>query len=301
MVRAAILISALALVVLIFETLGARARADDFDRYTNSVLGKVPMSEGAAAVEQLSLAELLKAKPVIAQESGCFVVLRTDEGNWAKIILRPSYRKHAEGEVPLLVIERYQCMRPGTESGRLSAGKQVYLFDGFRFNVDIGQVVPEGDGGDIAFQRDGSSGHVRAVGKVKMYLVTKPLVEVAAGAAGGPSAGPVVADDFAGRFHVVASGKWSGQLSLKVTNSGEVAGSYVSDQTGADYPVRGFVARPTHRIKFTVELPMAQQEFDGFLWTQGKNAIAGTMTLAGNTFGFVAVREGTELSPRLEK
>ena len=291
------------LCVLPYCTLGSSstASADDFDLYSNSVLAKLPSSDGATAVEQLTLAELLRPKPVLARENGYFIAVRTDEGNWAKLILKPSYRKHAEGEVPLVLIQRYQCMRPGTENGRLSAGKDVYLFDGFQFNLDVGQVVPDGGGGDIVFEREGSGGFLRPVGKAKMYVIQKPLVDSAGGAVNGPAAGPVLPTDFAGRFQIVANGKWSGQLTLTVSSSGEVNGSYVSEQTGADYPVKGFVARPPHHIKFTVELPMAQQEFDGFLWTQGKNAIAGTMSLAGNTFGFVAVRDGTELKPREEK
>jgi hypothetical protein len=265
------------------------------------VLGKVASSTDAAQVERIALSDLTKAKPVLPNENGCFVVVRTDDGNWAKLVLRYSFRKHAGGEVPLVLVQRFQCLRPGTESGRLAAGKDVYLFDGFRFNLDIGQVVPDGGGGDIEFRREGASGgFLQPVGKAKLYLVNKPLVE-APGGQNGPSAGPVVAEDFTGKFHLVANGKWSGQLTLKVTKSGDVSGSYVSDQTGADYPVKGFVARPTHHIKFTIELPMARQEFDGRLWTQGKNALAGTMSLGGSEFGFVAVREGAELIPKEEK
>lgn len=274
--------------------------ADDFELYTNSVLAKVASSPDAAQVERIALSDLFKAKPVLPGENGCFVVLRTDEGNWAKFVLRYSFRKQADGEVPIVLIQRYQCMRPGTESGRLAAGKDVYLFDGFRFNLDIGQIVPDGGGGDIEFHREGESGgFVQPVGKAKLYVVHKPLV-AAPKDQSGPTAGPVVAEDFAGKFHLMANGKWSGQLTLQVTKSGDVSGSYVSDQTGADYPVKGFVARPTHHIKFTIELPMARQEFDGRLWTQGKNALAGTMSLGGSEFGFVAVREGTELIPKDE-
>lgn len=274
------------------------ATADDFELYTNLVLGKVASSDGAAQVEKIALSDLFKAKPVLANENGCFVVVRTDEGNWAKLVLKYSFRKHADGEVPLVLIQRYQCLRPGTESGRLAAGKDAHLFDGFQFNLDIGQVVPEGGGGDIAFHRAGESGgFLKPIGKAKLYVINKPLVQ-APKDQNGPSVGPVVAEDFTGKFQLVANGKWSGQLTLQATKSGDVTGSYVSDQTGADYPVKGFVARPTHHIKFTVELPMARQEFDGRLWTQGKNALAGTMTLSGSEFGFVAVREGTELIPK---
>ena len=54
----------------------------------------------------------------------------------------------------------------------------------------------------------------------------------------------------------------------------------------------------THR---TVELPVARQEFDGYLWTRGKNAMAGVTTLAERPFGFVAIRAGSELIPKEEE
>jgi hypothetical protein len=278
----------------------APARGDEFDRYTGSVLVKVPASEGVTELDQIPFNQLLQTKSILGRDTGCFFVVRTDQGNWAKLVVSPSYRKHEDGEVPLVHVQRYQCMRPGSENGKLSAGKDVYVFDTFQFDLDIGQIVPPGGGGDIVFERAGSAGVVRPVGRAKLYLLSKPLVDSAPSGA-GPSAGPVVAEDFAGKFHLFANGKWSGQLTLRVSNSGELNGSYVSEQTGADYPVKGFVARPMHHVKFTIELPMAQQEFDGYLWMQGKNVIAGTMTLAGGTFGFVAVREGAELVPQAPK
>ncbi len=275
------------------------ALADDFDLYTNSALSKLTSSDGATQVEKVSLAEILRAKPVLANENASFLVVRTDDANWAKLLVRQSIRKQGDGEVPIVHIQRFHCLRPGTERGRLAAGKDVYLFDGFQFNLDIGQVVPDGGGGDIEFRRDGKDGFLLPVGKAKLFRITKPLVAETSEQT-GPSAGPVVPEDFAGNFRLLANGKWSGRLIIHVTKSSEVVGSYVSDQTGADYPVKGFVARPAHHIKFNIELPMAKQEFDGHLWTQGKNVFAGTMTLLENQFGFVAVREETELMPKEE-
>ncbi len=278
------------------------AAADEFDRYTGSVLSKVTSSDGAMAVEQLSFSELVRATSVLRETTGCFVVVRSDEGNWAKLVLRSAIRKQGDGEQPIVVIERYQTIRAGTDGGRLAAGKDVYLFDGFRFNLDIGQVVPADGGEDIEFHKDGASGgFLHAVGKAKMFLIQKPLVQPADGENAGPSPGPVVPSDVAGKYRLVADGKWSGRLTLAVSKSGEITGSYVSDQTGGDYPVTGFVARPTHHVKFSVELPAARQEFEGRFWTRGKNAMAGMVTLTGLQFGFVAVREGTELMPKEDK
>jgi hypothetical protein len=274
------------------------AAADDFDLYTGSVLAKAPSSDLAKPVEKLSYNEILRAAPVLHESSGCFVVVRTDDGNWSKLVLRAAIRKQGDAEQPIIVLERFLSLRPGTDAGRLAAGKDVYLFDKFRFNLDIGQVVPSGNGEDLVFHKQEGGGSLEATEKSKMYVLRGPLVSRPAGDGAGPSRGPVVPEDVAGQYRLVADGKWSGRLTINVSKSGEIFGSYVSDQSGGDYPVTGFVARPPHHVKFSIKLPAAEQEFDGRFWTRGKNAMAGTVTLTGLEFGFVAIREGTELMPK---
>jgi hypothetical protein len=283
---------------LIVIVLTSSALADEFDLYTNSVLAKVTAAEGVKQVDRASLTDLQKTPQVLAQHDGCLVVVRTDEANWAKLVVRQALRKQGDAEEPILVVQRYQTLRAGTESGRQAAGKSVYMFDGQQLNLDIGQVVPDGRGGDVEFRREGDKDAVlRPVGKAKIYVVSKPLVS-ASPAASGPSAGPVVPEDFSGKYRLIANGQWSGQLTLHVTEGGEVAGSYVSDQTGGDYPVKGSIGKQPHHIKFNVELPATRLEFEGRLWTRGKGALAGTLTLTGREFGFVAVRDGSELMPK---
>jgi hypothetical protein len=287
--------------ILVGLVLASSAAADEFDLYTNSVLGKVAATDGARQVDKLSLADLQRTPQVLAQHDGCLVIVRTDEANWAKLVVRQALRKQGDAEEPILVVQRYQTLRAGTESGRQAAGKSVYMFDGQQLNLDIGQVVPDGRGGDIEFRRDGDKDAVlRPVGKAKFYVVSKPLVS-ARPAAGGPSPGPVVPEDFSGKYRLIANGQWSGRLALDVTEGGEVTGSYVSDQTGGDYPVKGSIGKQPHHIRFNVELPATRLEFDGRLWTRGKGALSGTVTLTGREFGFVAVRDGAELMPKEEE
>lgn len=275
--------------------------ADEFDEYTNAVLSKVPTSDSARAVDRITLTELSKHGQVLSDATAALVVVRTSEGNWAKLLVTRAIRKQGDTELPIVVLQRFFTVRPDGNSGRLAAGRGVYLFDGFHFDLDIGQVVPDGGGDDIVFRREGETGgFIEPVGNAKLYLVTKSLVPKADDAASGPTRGPVVPPDFAGKYRLVANGQWSGKLTLEVTKSGDVTGSYVSDQSGRDYPVKGFVATPANHIKFTIELPQAKQEFDGYLWTQGKSAIAGVTTLTERPFGFVAVRDGAELLPKDE-
>jgi hypothetical protein len=51
------------------------------------------------------------------------------------------------------------------------------------------------------------------------------------------------------------------------------------------------------KVAFTIQFPRAKQNYEGFLWTAGKDVIAGTFTLLERTYGFVAIREGASLLP----
>ena len=44
-----------------------------------------------------------------------------------------------------------------------------------------------------------------------------------------------------------------------------------------------------------IDFPRPRQDYQGVLWSEGKNVIAGTLTMLGRDFSFVAVREGTRL------
>ena len=101
------------------------AAADEFELYTNRILNKLPMAEEASPVEKLTLNDLVKAKEVLSDARGCFVVVRTDEGNWSKLVLGRAIRKHGDTEQPIVVIHRYQTLRSDGDSGRLAAGKNV--------------------------------------------------------------------------------------------------------------------------------------------------------------------------------
>jgi hypothetical protein len=103
----------------------------------------------------------------------------------------------------------------------------------------------------------------------------------------------VRAGDFAGRYHLFANGQWSGTLDLKVDDAGGVSGRFRSDSSGAAYPVSGQAAPDVaHKVSFHIKFPRTQQNYEGFLWTEGKGAIAGRMTMLDRAYGFFAVRDG---------
>ena len=46
-----------------------------------------------------------------------------------------------------------------------------------------------------------------------------------------------------------------------------------------------------NKVTLAVKFPRAQGDFEGYLWTEGKGAMAGTFRLLEKTYGFYAVRE----------
>jgi hypothetical protein len=202
------------------------------------------------------------------------------------------------------VLERFDTFDAGNIATRLARGKDLILFDGFQLDLDSGQVVPEGQGGDLQFRAVGDSGpRLEAVGKAKLYTVTKaPLLDAPAAAAARPSIGrTVLPADFTGRYRLFANGQWSGTLDLKVDEAGAVAGQLRSDLNGAAYPVTGQVGLEVpNRVAFRVKLPRTHQDYEGYLWSEGKGAMAGTLTMLDHAYGFFALREGGRFAPEGE-
>ena len=99
----------------------------------------------------------------------------------------------------------------------------------------------------------------------------------------------------------MANGQWSGTLVLAIDPAGTVTGHFRSDRNGSAYPVTGKVAAEVpQKIDFSVQFPRARQSYAGFLWTEGKNAIAGSVSMLDHPYSFIAVREGTSLGTEMD-
>ena len=51
-----------------------------------------------------------------------------------------------------------------------------------------------------------------------------------------------------------------------------------------------------HGVSFTISFPRTKQDYNGWLWGEGKNVIAGSVTMINQTFSFIAIREGATAS-----
>jgi hypothetical protein len=275
------------------------ALADEFEQIEGELLAATLRGGDAASHSQLTISAIDALPNVLRDSRSALLIAATDQGNPARLLVAAALRKtpgSAAAPVPVLVVERFETFEAGNLGSRLARGKDLILFDEFQLDLDSGQIVPAGQGGDLQFRAMGEDGpRLVALGSAKLYTLTKsPLRGAGAAVVGRPALGRTVhAGDFAGRYRLFANGQWSGTLDLKVDDAGGVSGRFRSDSSGAAYPVSGHVAADVpHKISFRVKYPRTQQDFEGFLWTEGKGAMAGMLTMLDRAYGFFAVRDG---------
>jgi hypothetical protein len=302
-----ILVAAACFVAISLNGLPLAARGDEFSRLEGPLFFELIGRADARAHSSLTVRELEGLPVVLRDERTAFVIARTDQGNLAKLLVSSGLRRLKPSEkdgalVPVLILERFETIDAGDRRSFKARGKELTLFDGFRFDLDAGQVVPEGLGGDVVFLSDAPAGpRLAALNESRLYTLDKPVPPLAV-TPGKPSAGKaVVAGDFSGRFNLIANGQWSGTLELGIDAAGGVSGHFRSDRNGSSYSVAGKVSTEVpQKIEFSIQFPRARQLYEGFLWTEGKNAIAGTVSMLDHPYGFIAVREGTSLGSEID-
>jgi hypothetical protein len=268
------------------------ACADSFDNYTNLVLKKVADADGVKEIKQLTPVLMSENENVLPKTDAAFIVVYTNENRFSKLLVRSGFRKiDAERKIPMLFIERFVTYKEGEERQVMAEGKSVNLFPGFRFNLDIGQVVPEELGGDLRLVVADGKSYVELIGKAKLYLLTKPMKEAT------PRKEPklLIGETFEpryfnGTYKLYDDGRRSGTLKLKVADDGEVTGDYYTDKDGKQYDVKGKIGVPTHSIQFTIKLPRTEQTFQGWLFTGDGKAMTGSSKLMEREQGFYAIR-----------
>lgn len=312
-------LTGLVLTLLLFLCPGPPARAGEFDRLEGEALAKLAAGASAKRHERLDFTEVGSLPAVLPETRSAFLLVKTGQGNYARVLVSAGLQKPPEAEagamakgdagkmakgqrpgqgepIPVLILERFETFEPGKSGSRVARGAGLILYEGFQVDLDTGQVVPPGQGGDLEFRQgkdEAALPSLRPLGKSALFSLTKPID--AGPAAAGPSAGKaVLPGDFAGRFRLQADGRWAGLLELQVAADRGLTGRFRSEANGTSYPVTGQVlADSPQKAQFTIKFPRVEQEYDAFLWTEGKNVLAGSFTMQDRTFGFFAVREGT--------
>ncbi len=282
--------------------LAGRGRGDEFGRLVGPPLFDLSQRADAHSRAKLSVRAIEALPEVLRGERAAFALVTTDQGNVAKLLLSFGMRKRAgkagkSDLVPVLIVDRFETIDAADRMSYKARGRDTILFDGFQVDLDTGQVVPEGFGGDIRLVGSGDDGpELQALGTNKLYTFEKPL-PVSASTPGRPSSGrAVLPTDFDGRYQLMANGQTSGSLEISVDPEGAVSGRFRSDRNGAVYGVTGKVAADLPRkIEFTIQFPRSKQDYEGLLWTEEKNAFAGTVQILDHPYSFFAIREGASL------
>jgi len=266
--------------------------ADVFERHGAPLVRK--LVEEGSAVESVTMEGAARMKPLAANLGSPCLVVKTDEGGFAKLLVTWGLKKGRAGErpTPVLMIERYVTYRGDRPDLTAATGKEVMLFPGFGFNLDLGQVVPEGQGADLKFTDEGAL--QPAEGAKLVALNGSQLPEPPAGRRDPADHEGVLAEDFSGTWQLNADGRWLGELELLVTAGGKATGTFVSDESKNSYEVTGQTGSTPHNLKLEVFLANTQLSVDGYLWTKDKSQMAGTVTMTGRKFGFVARRSEAE-------
>ncbi len=271
----------------------APARADQFDHYTNPILARLIETDHVKEIKLLTPDLITDNDRVLGNITAAFVIVQTGEGSHSKLLVQSARQKLADegAYLPTLRVERYVTYRPGEERAVQASGQALTLFPGYRLSLEMGQVVPEEVGGDVRFVVTGNRIGLVPLGKARMFLVLKPLADVA------PKKGPklVVGDKFepsyfTGNYKLYDDGRRSGKLTLKVEQDGSVTGSYFSDKDGSKYELHGRVLTPKHSVQFTVKFPRSEQTFTGWLFTGNGQVLTGSSRLQEREAGFYAVR-----------
>jgi hypothetical protein len=279
--------------VVVVLGLPASGRADVFDHYTNPVLIKMIGLDNVKEVKQLTPDTIAEHDGVLKGVPATFLVVQTQEGRYAKLLVVAARQKLDEdgSYLSTLRVERYVTYRGGEELATQATGQSLTLFPGYRLSLDLGQVVPEDVGGDLRFVVTGNRITLQPLGKAKLFVVVKPMPDVVPKKAGRPVVGEKFDPAYYnGAYKLYDDGRRSGKLTLKVDAEGTLSGFFYSDKDGSKYEVRGRVGMPQHTVQFTVKYPRSEQFFTGWLFTGDAAALSGSSRLADRETGFYAVR-----------
>jgi hypothetical protein len=285
----------LGLVALMWILYAAELAADEFDRVTQPLLAGLPGTPMVQEVSALTPGLVTTHAGVVGDAGAAMVVVKTNGGNLAKVLVQFARQKTEKGAVPIVLLERLTTYKPGGERLLQSHTRPVHLYPGFEFSADLGQVVPAAVGGDVRHApgpTPDSEGTLVPVGNAKLYVVVaKPVV---AGAAPKPTRA-VLGEAFdakaiSGVYQLHDDGRRQAKLTLNVDDQGQISGTYESEQTGRKYEVTGRVLAARHQCEFTVQFPNSRQVFTAWAFTRDAAALAGVSKTQEREFGFYATR-----------
>lgn len=285
--------SAIAFSLLALGTHSPTSQAQEpFDLLLRPELAKLSASDSFSPLDELSTKQLTEADGRLAGTTGTLLIAKTNQGRWARILVSQARQKiDAEKSVPILLVERFATCMDGEDRALVQSGKDIRLFAGFRFSLDLGQVVPREMPADFEILSDEKNLKIKKEKGTSLWIVKK---EVAPPKPVRPSAidpaKPFGAHWFTGHFRLYDDGRRMGRLEIESDKDGNLSGALYSDKDNKRYELFGKVAMPNHTAQFTVRFPRTEQFFQAWLFTGDGSALAGTTRFGERETGFYATR-----------
>jgi hypothetical protein len=288
-------------------------RADHFDDHQLAALQGTASRKDCPAAKRITLTDLAGMPKVIqGSPQSVLLVVHTDERNWCKLLVRGGGIKRRGSSVPktFLHIERMTTYAADPKRGVLADKRDIYLFDGFAIDLDIGQIVAKGDGDDLSFEATAASNKKEsakemmeeesrrlgplqgtAIASAGVDIVTPltPLVAASKTTTRTKTTGAITTSDFVGKYRLDVDGRFTGVLQLRL-DEGKLTGSFTSDQSGSVYRATVSQGSPPQQIKLEISFPRTELKLEVRLFTKSRTKIAGTAMMEENAFGFAAER-----------
>lgn len=281
----------MALFISVLLTSQSAWAIDAYDEHTADILKQaIDGVEGKSSINQ---SEAYKLKMLSRDlESPCLVIT-TKSGNISKMLVSWGFRRMTgtDKPIPVIMLDRFVTYERGKGDSTLTNGKNVMLFPGFEFDLDLGQIVPDGFDSDLKVSADGVLSTVTTARIFPLNGSQIPLSETPTPTTKPkPQTDAILPEDFEGTWKVDGDGRWRGEWNLTVTEDGTVQGKFHSDDTQASYPIVGQIGPQPNQAKFQVTFNNTVQLVDVYLWTKDKSALAGSFTMTGRKFGVYAAR-----------
>jgi hypothetical protein len=269
--------------------------ADQFDRYSQTILMKAIEDKVLKEVNELSTEQLGEYVQVLSDANAALVVVMSNDRRLSKLLLQPARQRVGDDKtVPMVLVQKFVTFKEGTERTIRVSGTDRNLYPSTRFHLDLGQVVPEKLGGDLLItehEKDPLMFIIKPIDKAKIYVLTKSVE----GLEPKKSEKLVIGKEFEskyfnGKFKLQDDGRRSGELTLKLNENGDVEGAFYSDKDGQKYEVKGKIGNPRHAISFTIKYPQTEELFTGMMFTGNGKFIAGTSKLQDREAAFIAER-----------
>lgn len=266
---------------------------DRFDSYSRLGLAKLISSDVVIPRKNVSTDELAEHDQVLPKISASFLVVKTNGNRFAKLQVISGKQKLSDDKyLPVFIVEKFLTFKDGEERAVASSGSGLTLYPGFRLNLDLGQIVPDGLPCDIVVRVHSSRLIAETIGKAEMWQAIRTLPDPLPPKVGRPVPGDkFVVDNWNGSYFLHDDGRRSGTLEIKADAQGEVSGAYYSSKDGAKYEVRGKTGPAPHSIQFGIRFPRSEQIYQGFIFTGDLEAIAGTSKFGDRETGFYAIRK----------